>query len=99
MDPLHTVQHTPPSGHPLRPLVQGIFLVVNLALFAYAFADWRGWLPFQRGFQPLQVVLLAGALVLQSLAALAQRRSMLLWFTLLTASIALLAVSILAFRQ
>jgi hypothetical protein len=80
-------------------VIEKIFLVFNLALFAYAFADWRGWLPFQRGFQPLQVVLLAGALVLQSLAALAQRRSMLLWFTLLTASIALLAVSILAFRQ
>jgi len=49
-------------------VIEKIFLVFNLALFAYAFADWRGWLPFQRGFQPLQVVLLAGALVLQSLA-------------------------------
>ena len=80
-------------------VIEKIFLVFNLALFAYAFADWCGWLPFERGFRPLQVVLLAGALVLQPLASLAQRRSMLLWFTLLTASIALLAVSILAFRQ
>jgi hypothetical protein len=99
MNPLQTVHYTPPSGHPLRPLVQGIFLVVNLALFAYAFADWRGWLPFERGFQPLQVVLLAGALVLQPLASLAQRRSMLLWFTLLAASIALLAASVLVHSQ
>jgi len=80
-------------------VIEKIFLVVNLALFAYALADWRGWLPFERGFRPLQVVLLAGALVLQPLAALAQRRSMLLWFTLLAASIALLAASVLAPSQ
>jgi len=80
-------------------VIEKIFLVVNLALFAYALADWRGWLPFERGFRPLQVVLLAGALVLQPLAALAQRRSMLLWFTLLAASIALLAAIVLAPSQ
>lgn len=49
------------------------------------------WLPFERGFQPLQTV--SGALVLQPVASLIQRRSMVAYFVLLAASIALIVMS------
>jgi hypothetical protein len=73
-----------------QPLVERVFLVCFLALFFYAVADWRGWLPFERGFQPLRMVLLSGALVLQAVAALVQRRSMLLFCFFIAGSMALL---------
>lgn len=73
--------------------VNKAFLVFFLGLFAYAVADWRRWLPFEPGFQPLRMVLLSGALVLQPLASLVQRRSMLLFVTLMAASIALMVAT------
>ena len=79
-------------GRHSRIVTQG-FLVLNLALFVLCLADWQGWLPFERGFQPLQTLYLGGALVLQPAASLIQRRSMLAWGVLLAASMALLVMA------
>ena len=70
------------------------FLALNVALFVLCVADWLGWLPVARGFQPLRMVYLSGALVLQPMGSLIQRRSMLAHFVLLAASMALLVMSV-----
>ena len=70
-------------------ILEGVLLMVFFALFVYAVADWLGWLP-ERGYQPLQMVFLSAAMVLQPVAALVQRRSMLLCCSLLAISMALL---------
>jgi hypothetical protein len=80
------------SGRHSRTIEQGL-LILNLALFVFCVADWVGWLPFGRGFQPLQMVYLSGALLLQPLGSLIQRRSIPAYFALLVASIALLVMS------
>jgi len=69
-------------------------LAFNVALFVWCVADWLGWLPFERGFQPLRTVYLSGALVLQAVASLIQRRSMPGSLVLVAASMALLALSL-----
>lgn len=69
------------------------FLALNVALLVLCLADWLGWLASERGFQPLRMVYLSGALVLQPLASLMQRRSMFASFVLLAASIALIVMS------
>ncbi len=74
-------------------LIEGGLLMCLLVLFSYTLLDLLGWVPFERGFQPLRMVLLTAALVLQSVAALIQRRSMVLFCCLLTVSIALLGAS------
>jgi hypothetical protein len=75
--------------------VEKVLMIGSLALFALSLADWLGWLPFERGFQPLRMVLLSAALALQPVASLLQRRSMLLYFSLLAVSIVLLvAISV-----
>lgn len=61
-------------------------LVLMVALFTYALLDWLGVLPFERGFQPLRMVLFSAALVMQSVAVLIQRRSMALFCCLLAVS-------------
>jgi len=73
-------------------------LALNLALFVVCVADWLGWLPFERGFQPLRMVYMTGALVLQPVGSLIQRRSMLAYFVLLDTSIGLLVMSVTAPR-
>ena len=74
-------------------VVDKAFLTLNLALFVFCVADWLGWLPVERGFQPLRMAYLSGALLLQPVASLVQRRSMLASFVLLGGSIALLVMS------
>jgi hypothetical protein len=74
--------------------VDKVIATFSFALFAYSLADWLGWLPFERGFQPLRMVLLSGALVLQPVASLLRDRSMLLHFSLLAASIVLLMATL-----
>ena len=71
--------------------IEWSFLVVFLALFAYSLADWRGWLPFERGFQPLSMVFLSAALLAQAIASLVRSRSLRLSYTLLGVSGLLLA--------
>lgn len=60
--------------------------------FVYAVLDWRGLVPGEPSWRPLNTVLLAGALLAQSLGSLAARRSRVLQYMLLTASIALLVL-------
>jgi len=74
-------------------VIETVFLICLLVLFSYALLDWSGWLPFERGFQPLRMVLLSAALVLQSVAALVQRRSMILFCSLIAVSIGLLGAT------
>ena len=69
--------------------VETAFLTLNFALFVFAIADWRGWLPFERGFEPLRTVYLSGGLVLLPSASLIRRRSMVVHFLLLAVSVAL----------
>ncbi|CAG0926515.1 hypothetical protein PLCT1_00050 [Planctomycetaceae bacterium] len=71
--------------------IEWLFLAVFLALFAYCVADWRGWLPFERGFQPLRMVFLSGALLTQAIATLVRPRSVGLSYALLGVSVLLLA--------
>lgn len=68
-------------------------LVCMLALFFYALLDWLGVLPFERGWRPLSLVLLSGALVLQSVAVLIQRRSIVVFVCLVAISLSLIAAS------
>lgn len=49
-----------------------------------------GVLPFERGFRPLGTVFLSGAMVLQSIAVLVQRKSIWLFCGLLAISMVLL---------
>lgn len=79
-------------GRYSRAVEQGL-LVLSLALFVFCLADWRGWLSFEREWQPLRMVYLSGALVLQPVASLVQRRSMPAYVALLAASIVLLVMS------
>ena len=65
-------------------------LVLMVALFTYALLDWLGVLPFERGFRPLGMVLFSAGLVLQSVAVLIQRRSIVLFCCLLALSMLLL---------
>ena len=77
--------------------IDWIFLTLFLAIFLYAVADWRGWLPFERGFQPLRMVYLGAALVLQPAGSLVQRRSMPLGIALMIASMGVLALAFFGF--
>lgn len=65
-------------------------LIVMSSLFTYALLDWLGVLPFERTFRPLGMVFLSGAMMLQSVAALIQRRSMVLCLGLVALSMFLL---------
>jgi hypothetical protein len=67
--------------------------VIFTLLLLYSVADWLGVLPGERGFQPLRMVALAAALLLQALASLVRPRSRLWFFALLAASAALLGAS------
>ena len=80
-------------GRDFRTVHKG-FLVLNLTLFVVCVADWIGWLPFERGFQPLRMVYLSGALVLLPAASLVQRRSMLAYLALTAASMAMLVAAV-----
>jgi len=74
--------------------IEWSFVLFSLALFLYCLADWRGWLPFERGFQPLRVALLSAALMVQGFAALVRPRSRRGFYVLLGASVVLLASSL-----
>lgn len=69
-------------------------LIFMSALFTYALLDWLEVLPFERTFQPLGMVFLSGAMVLQSVAVLLQRKSMVLFFGVLAISMVLLWKSV-----
>ena len=71
-------------------IIGRVLLICTVVLFFGTLFDWLGWLPFERGFQPLRTVLLSGALVLQSVAALVQQRSMILSWGLLAGSMVLI---------
>ena len=71
--------------------IEWSFLVLFLVLFAYSLADWRGWLPFERGFQPLRMVFLSAALLTQAIATLIRSRSVGVSYALLGVSMLLLA--------
>lgn len=73
-------------------------LTFNLALFIYCLADWLGWTPSPHGFQPLRMVYLSGALLVQLLAALVRPRSMPASLVLVAASMGLLVLSVSAGR-
>ena len=93
---MHTTADTTPRWlgafeQHFRTVEKGL-LILNIAFFAFCLANWLGWLPFERGFQPLQMVYLSGAMALQPAAWLIKRRSMLAWVALLAASIALLVM-------
>jgi hypothetical protein len=95
---MHTTADTAPARLSAfwrrhSPTFEKGMLVFNVALFVFCVADWRGWLPFERGYQPLRMVYLSGALALQPLASLLRQRSMLLTFLLLGLSMALLATA------
>ena len=70
--------------------IEWSFLFACLALFAYCFADWRGWLPFERGFRPLRNVHLSGGFLTYSVATLIRPRSVGLFSALSIVSVALL---------
>lgn len=72
--------------------IEKTFLVVFLALLAYALLNWLGWWPAAHNVQPLRLVLLSAALALQPIAALS-RRSRPLFYLLLVASVVLLIAS------
>ena len=72
------------------------FAAVFLALFAYAVLDWRGLLGGEPPTRPLQMVLLAGGLLLQPLASLARARSAALFWLLALASVAAIVCGVLA---
>lgn len=76
-------------GRYSRRIEMGLLIFVS-ALFIYAVLDWLAVLPFERGYRPLGMVLFSGALVLQSVAALIQRRSMVLCCGLLAVSMFLI---------
>ena len=78
--------------------IDWVFLTLFLVLFLHSVADWRGWLPFERGFQPLRMVYLGAALVLQAAGSLVKRRSMPLSFALMIASMGVLALAFLEHR-
>jgi hypothetical protein len=73
--------------------VEKTLLAVSVTLFIACVADWFGWLPFERGFQPLRTVYLSGAILLQSLAPVVRRRSLAGSFVLLGLSMALFVMS------
>jgi hypothetical protein len=87
-----TVKWLAAYGRHSRTIETG-FLVCSLVLFCYALLDWIGWLPFERGLQPLRMLLLSAALALQSVAVVIQRRSMILFCCLLAVSVALLGTT------
>jgi len=66
------------------------FFCLFLALFTWSFADWRGWLPFERGFHPLRMVFLSAALLTQSISTFVRGRSVILFYVLLGTSLILL---------
>ena len=70
--------------------IEWSFLSLFLALFLWSVADWQGWLPFERGFQPLRMVFLSAALLAQSIGALVRSRSLGLFYIFLGASAVLL---------
>ncbi len=73
--------------------IEVLFIVNGLALLAYSLADWQRWIPVEPGFQPLRMVCISGALTLQAIGALVQRRSRPVFYVLLGASLVLLVMS------
>lgn len=71
--------------------IEWSFLAVFLTLFEYCVADWRGWLLFERGFQPLRMVFPSGALLTQAIATLVRPCSVSLSYALPGLSVPLLA--------
>jgi len=71
------------------------FAVFFSALLLYAIADWQRWLPWERGFQPLRVVCLSAALLLQAVGSLLRRRSYVLFYVCLAASMGFLVATFL----
>ena len=67
-------------------VLEGAFAVFFLALLIYSILDWRGLLPGTPSWRPLALVYLSSALLLQSLARLASRRSKMLFVTILAVS-------------
>ena len=75
-----------------------VFVLFTLTLFLYCLADWQGWLPFERGYQPLRVALLSAALMTQGIAALVRPRSRRLFYALLAISAVLLVSTLVVAR-
>lgn len=76
-------------GRYARRIEIGLLIFMS-ALFTYALLDWLEVLPFERTFRPLGMVFLSGAMILQSVAVLLQRKSMVLFCALLAISMVLL---------
>ena len=83
-------------GDPRWRIMERGLLVLFVALFAHSICAWRGLLGVEPGWKPLQSVFLTGAMVLQGIAPLVQRRSRSLWLALLITSLIALAFSVLA---
>ena len=69
------------------------FVAFFLALSLYAVADWQRWLPGEPGFRPLRMVYLSAALLFQPIGALLRRRSHVLSYLCIAASMALLVAT------
>ena len=85
-----------PHEDPRWRTINRWFAASVLVFFAYTVCAWRGVLGLEPGWRPLQSVFLAGALLLQQLAALVQRKSRALWLLLLLASLVALGFSVAA---
>jgi hypothetical protein len=66
--------------------IELVFLMFAGGLFVYAVADWLHLSGSTQSFQPLRMVLLTSAMVLQPLAALLRQRSRLVFYVLIGVS-------------
>jgi hypothetical protein len=68
------------------PAFHRAYLVVCVALFAYAVVAWRGLMGVERPWEPTRFMALTTGMLLQAIAAFAQQRSFRLFYSLLLAS-------------
>lgn len=74
--------------------IDRVFAAVFLLFFIYTVLVWRGVIGDGKAWRPGQTVLLAGALLTQSLASLVVRRSRVLYYCLLAGSLIPLAFAL-----
>ena len=82
----------PPCNDRRWAVCESWFAAFAFVWFAYIFAKWTGAIGGEPMFRPLAMVLLAGAMLLNTLTSLAMRRSVRPGYAFLVANIVVLGV-------